>query len=62
MNDLIKPMVRSEGAALADGYAAMADSANLAGLFSDHIHPNDDGYRLLAQAFFRAITNPAQTP
>jgi hypothetical protein len=27
-------------------------------LFSDHVHPDDAGYEVMAQAFFEAITRP----
>jgi lysophospholipase L1-like esterase len=58
MNDLLRPMARQEGAALADVHAAFLREGNLAALFSDHIHPNDRGYEVLAAEFFRAISQP----
>jgi len=30
-------------------------------LFSDHIHPNDAGYRIMADTFFEAITRSRAT-
>jgi hypothetical protein len=56
MNDLIRPMVREEGAVLADPHALFLEQPSLEDLFVDHVHPNDDGYRLIARAFFEALT------
>lgn len=56
MNEQIRAMARQEGALLAETHAAMSAETDLASLFSDHVHPNDRGYQLLAGAFFRAIT------
>ena len=57
MNDLIKGLARSEGAILADVFAAFpTNSADLARQFSDDVHPNDQGYALIAQGFLRALT------
>jgi hypothetical protein len=33
-----------------------ASTVGLVPLFSDEVHPNDAGYQLLAQAWFKAIT------
>jgi lysophospholipase L1-like esterase len=56
----IRAMAREEGAAVADVQAAFARSTNLRSLFSDHIHPNDDGYELIAQEFFKAVSTPRE--
>jgi lysophospholipase L1-like esterase len=58
MNELIRPMARAEGAVVADVHAAFLREADVAGLFADHVHPNDRGYQVLAAAFFRAISQP----
>jgi lysophospholipase L1-like esterase len=58
MNDLIRPMVRQEGAALADVHAAMLRETSQTALFSDHVHPSERGYQVIAREFFRAITQP----
>jgi lysophospholipase L1-like esterase len=58
MNDLLRPMARQEGAALADVQAAFLRESSLSALFADHIHPNDRGYEILAAEFFRAISQP----
>lgn len=56
-NDLIRPMVQQEGAVLADSWAAFGANASLwPPLFFDLIHPNDDGYARISDAFFQAIT------
>jgi lysophospholipase L1-like esterase len=57
-NSLLRPLVRAEGAVLADVHAALMDEAgnNLPALFTDHVHPNDRGYSVIADEFFRAIT------
>ena len=41
--------------------AMIAETPDLPELFSDHVHPNDRGYSVLADAFFRAITSPVGT-
>jgi hypothetical protein len=61
MNELIRLMVLEEGAVLADPHAAFLREPSLEALFVDHVHPNDDGYRLIAEAFFQAITQPRST-
>ncbi|HEX5633198.1 MAG TPA: SGNH/GDSL hydrolase family protein, partial [Gemmatimonadales bacterium] len=59
-NSLLRPLVRAEGGVLADVHAAFLDEAgsNLPALFTDHVHPNDRGYSVIAAEFFRAITRP----
>jgi phospholipase/lecithinase/hemolysin len=57
MNDLIKTLARSEGAMLADVFAAFpANAADRARYFSDDVHPNDQGYALIAEGFLKAFT------
>ena len=56
---LIRPMAQQEGALLVDLEAAFLAHGNLPSLFSDHVHPNDQGYAIMAQQFFKAITQPA---
>lgn len=59
INVNIRAMVREEGAVLADVHSAFpAQETDLPALFADHVHPNDDGYERIAEAFFRAITGP----
>jgi lysophospholipase L1-like esterase len=56
----LQPIIRAEGGVVADVNAAMlrAGGSHLDELFSDHVHPNDDGYAAIADAFFRAIVTP----
>jgi acyl-CoA thioesterase-1 len=62
-NALLLPMARAEGAVVADLHGAMvAETPDLPALFSDHVHPNDRGYGLIADAFFRAVTGPVGAP
>ncbi len=55
----IRPIAEEEGAVLVDVEAAFLKEGNLAGLFSDHVHPNDRGYEIIARTFFAAITQPS---
>jgi lysophospholipase L1-like esterase len=59
MNDLIRDLARSEGAVLADIHAAFLRESDLPSLFSDHVHPNDRGYAIMARVFFDSIRTPA---
>lgn len=58
-NAEIRAMASGEGVALADLHAAFfREDETLEPLFSDHVHPNDHGYSVMAAEFFRAITAP----
>ena len=57
VNTLVKSMAASEGAVVADLNAAFLKQPNLPSLYSDHLHPNDTGYQVMAQAWFDAITH-----
>jgi lysophospholipase L1-like esterase len=56
MNELIRGLAEQEGAVLADLEAAFLREPDLTALFSDHVHPNDRGYQVMADEFFRAIS------
>jgi lysophospholipase L1-like esterase len=59
VNVRIRAMAREEGAPVADIHAAFLRRPDWAtALFSDHVHPNDAGYDVIAQAFFEAISRP----
>jgi lysophospholipase L1-like esterase len=55
MNDQIRTLAKQEGALLVDVGAAFEKQAVPSLLFSDHIHPNDDGYELMAATFADAL-------
>jgi lysophospholipase L1-like esterase len=58
-NVQIRAMAAAEGATLADLHAAFVrEDPELEPLFSDHVHPNDRGYAVMAAEFFRALTAP----
>ena len=61
-NDAIRGLVAQERAVLADPWSVFMREAgdNLPSLFSDHVHPNDRGYSLMAGEFTRAITAPSR--
>jgi lysophospholipase L1-like esterase len=56
VNDLIRRIAREEGILLVDHEAAFLAQASLAPLFTDQVHPNDAGYALIADTYFRALT------
>jgi lysophospholipase L1-like esterase len=59
VNTRIKAMAREEGVPVADVHAAFLRRPDWAAtLFTDHVHPNDAGYDVIAQAFFEAISKP----
>ncbi len=58
VNDRIKAMARDEGAFLVDLNKAYMDQGDITKLFSEGgVHPNDDGYRIVARTFFEAIAH-----
>ncbi len=61
INELLKPMAREEGAFVADVHAAFLKQQDLPSLFSDHVHPNQAGYAVIAQALLEAITHGGGT-
>jgi lysophospholipase L1-like esterase len=61
VNVVLRNLAREEGAALADPEKSFLAAGDLSRLFFDHIHPNDAGYDLIAQAWFQAITSARGT-
>lgn len=59
-NRLIRTLAAQEGALLVDLEPAFykAAGSDLSQLFSDHVHPNDRGYQVLADEFFKALSSP----
>jgi lysophospholipase L1-like esterase len=58
MNDLIRQMAAQERAQVAEVHGDFLKQPSLPTLFDDFLHPNDQGYALMSQSFFRAITQP----
>jgi lysophospholipase L1-like esterase len=55
-NVLIKALAREENVLLADLDADFRAAGSLSALFDDDVHPNDAGYQVIAQGWFKAIT------
>jgi lysophospholipase L1-like esterase len=61
MNEQIRAVARASGTPIAETYAAFqqaAPSGNYSTLFVDHVHPNDRGHELIAEAFVAAVLRP----
>jgi lysophospholipase L1-like esterase len=58
MNDQIRALAKQEGVAVADVYATFMSQPALPPLYTDFLHPDEQGYSLMAQAFLRGITQP----
>jgi lysophospholipase L1-like esterase len=56
MNLRIKALAQEQRVALADLNAAFKASSNLPSLYADDVHPNDAGYQVMAEGWFKAIT------
>jgi lysophospholipase L1-like esterase len=56
MNVQIKALGQQEKITIADLNADFKASGNLPALFYDDVHPNDAGYQVMAQGWFKAIT------
>jgi lysophospholipase L1-like esterase len=56
-NAYIRDLAAEQGALLVDLHAAFLTfgAPNESGLIADHIHPNDRGYQVIAEAFFEAL-------
>ena len=61
MDARIRALGRELGVPVADPQALFVASPNFQNLYVDHVHPNNSGYELIAQAFFAAIATPAGT-
>jgi lysophospholipase L1-like esterase len=58
LNEEIRGLAASGGALLVDVHAAFEAAGPTSELFVDHVHPNDAGYAVIADAYFRALTGP----
>jgi lysophospholipase L1-like esterase len=56
-NEYIRDLAAEQGALLVDLHAAFLafGPPNQSGLITDHIHPNDTGYQVVADTFFEAL-------
>ena len=63
MDTRIREMAREEDVVVADLEAAFlhAPDVQFGVHYTDHVHPNDAGYEVMAQAFFEAIVHPPAT-
>ena len=61
MNEDLRAMAQGEGVVVAEVHGDLVDRPNLSDLFSDHVHPNEDGYQIIARSWWVAITSPAAT-
>jgi lysophospholipase L1-like esterase len=61
MNEEVRAMARDEGVAVAEVHGDLVDQPSLRDLFTDHVHPNADGYQIIARSFWDAITSPPTT-
>jgi lysophospholipase L1-like esterase len=57
-NDQLRAMARQERVQVADIHDAFLKRGNLPLLFRDFLHPNEEGFALMAQVWLRAITQP----
>jgi lysophospholipase L1-like esterase len=56
MNVKIKALAQEQNIVLADLNADFKAAGNLPALYSDDVHPNDAGYQVMAQGWWKAIT------
>ena len=56
MNVRIKALAQEQKVALADLNADFKAAGSLPALFADDVHPNDAGYQVMAQGWWKAIT------
>ena len=61
MDVRIRALAKELSVPLADPEPLFLKDASPERLFFDHIHPNDIGYELIAQAFFAAVSTPVET-
>jgi lysophospholipase L1-like esterase len=58
LNDSVRAMAKQENVAVAEVHGDFLKQPSLPALYADFLHPNDAGYQVITQAFFRAITQP----
>lgn len=63
INDALRLRAYTQGFLMADLHKAFLAESDLAGLFFDHVHPNNAGYAIIEREFFRAISgDPTALP
>jgi lysophospholipase L1-like esterase len=55
-NEMIRTIAREERALLIDVGAEFFRQPSIGALMSDHVHPNDAGYAVMADVYFKALT------
>ena len=56
MNASIREMAKQENCVVADMWVAFFQVREIGDLYFDHVHPNDAGYKIMADTFFAALT------
>jgi lysophospholipase L1-like esterase len=56
MNDLLRQMANEENVTVAEIHADFMAEPSLEALFSDHVHPNAEGYQIMSRSWWNAIT------
>jgi lysophospholipase L1-like esterase len=56
VNVMIRQIAKDEHVLVADLEPVFLREPSLSALFYDHVHPNDAGYELIAETYFRALT------
>jgi lysophospholipase L1-like esterase len=62
VNESIRAMAADTGTFMVDVHAAVMAQPDLVALFSDHVHFNDTGYGIIAEAFFEGLAHGRSTP
>lgn len=58
MNTRIKALAAEQKVPVADIYDAFTKQGSVPPLYTDFLHPNEQGYSLMAQTWFQAVTRP----
>ncbi len=56
MNAAIREMAKQENCVVADMWYAFFQTKEIGDLFFDHVHPNEAGYKIMADTFFAALS------
>lgn len=58
VDEQIRALAAEEGALLVDVHAAFRAQPDAKALFTDHVHPSEAGFDLIARTFFEALAHP----